>query len=743
MAIDLSQRLMAERRARLAAEHLLDQKQAELFAANQKLGLHARALSDEIVVTRNEVQVVRSDLEKANHAAGIAERRLWDSLETILDGFAVFGADNRLIVANRAYLSAFDGLEGVVPGIEYARILQLIIEEGIVDIGATDPADWQQMMLDRWTTSPIEPLVIELWNGQFIKLADKRSRDGDLVSLALNITGTIRYESELKEARTKAEVANRAKSSFLANMSHEIRTPMNGVVGMADLLTDTPLTEEQRLYVETIKNSGEALLVIINDVLDYSKIEAEKLTLHLDPFDLERAIHEVALLMQPIVQEKGIDLLVDFDMFLPTHYVGDQGRVRQILMNLVGNAVKFTGRGHVLIRVVGVEGDIPEERRVHITVEDTGIGIPEAMIDHIFGEFNQVEGENNRKFEGTGLGLAITKQLVALMNGEVWVDSQEGKGSCFGVRLKLPVAQDPAEITGSLPTHLKHALVVDDQGINRTILERQLLQLGIDVDTCRTASDALERPLHGYDVILADHRMAHLNGAGFIDTLRARGIDVPVLLLVSNPSDIAKTTIGDPLTFVLKKPVLRRDLFLRLQSLRAAEPVEKVAACAATGEQRAMRIMTAEDNRTNQLVFRNMVKTLDIDLVIANNGLEAVQQYTAFHPDLIFMDISMPEMDGKQATAEIRKLELAGNLARVPIVALTAHAMAGDDTQILAAGLDHYMTKPLRRADITAMILTHTPAQARPPDAPEPDSTANAGPSNLGVVALENPNVIL
>ncbi|MGO4914471.1 response regulator [Pseudogemmobacter sp. W21_MBD1_M6] len=740
MGIDLSQRLMAERRARLAAEHLLDQKQAELFAANQKLGLHARALSDEIVVTRNEVQVVRSDLEKANHAAGIAERRLWDSLETILDGFAVFGADNRLIAANRAYLSVFDGLEGVVPGIEYARILQLIVEEGIVDIGNTDPADWQRIMLNRWTTSPIEPLVIELWNGQFIKLADKRSRDGDMVSLALNITETIRYESELKEARTRAEVANRAKSAFLANMSHEIRTPMNGVVGMADLLTDTPLTEEQRLFVETIKNSGEALLVIINDVLDYSKIEAEKLTLHLDTFDLERTIHEVALLMQPAVQEKSIDLLVDFDMFLPTHYIGDQGRVRQILMNLMGNAVKFTSRGHVLIRVVGLEGDTPEERRVHITVEDTGIGIPETMIEHIFGEFNQVEGESNRKFEGTGLGLAITRQLVSLMSGEVWVDSQEGKGSCFGLRLRLPVALDSTEITGVLPEHLKHALVIDDQGINRTILERQLVQLGIRVDTCRTATEALDQPMKDYDLIIADHRTPDLNGLGFVAALRARGVDVPVLVLASNPLDTAVASAGDPRTFVLKKPVLRRDLFLKLQSLHASTPALRVGEQPVIGEKRAMRVMTAEDNRTNQLVFRKMVKSLDIDLVVANNGLEAVQQFTAFRPDLIFMDISMPEMDGKQATAEIRRLERAGNLGRVPIVALTAHAMAGDDAEILAAGLDYYMTKPLRRAEITAMILAHAPVSARPP---EPDSPTNAGPSNFGVVTQENPSVTL
>ena len=353
--MSLANKLSEERRARLAAERLLEQKQAELQAANRKLGKHAQQLTHEIVDARAQVETVRtevetvrnenarvkSDLNEANQKVELLERRLWHSIETIQDGFAFFDSDSRMIAANGAWLSIFDGLEAVQPGISYVEILQFCTEEGIVNIGDHTPSEWREKMLDRWQSPNPEPEVIRLWNGSYIKVFDQRGHGGDVVSLAMNITDTVRYEERLKDARAKAEAASRAKSSFLANMSHEIRTPMNGVVGMADLLKDTELTDEQLLYAETIKNSGEALLVIINDVLDYSKIEAEKLVLHSEPFDLERAVHEVIMLIQPTARDKEIDLLIDYDMFLPTQFTGDRGRIRQVITNLMGNAVKF------------------------------------------------------------------------------------------------------------------------------------------------------------------------------------------------------------------------------------------------------------------------------------------------------------------------------------------------------------------------------------------------------------------
>jgi signal transduction histidine kinase/DNA-binding response OmpR family regulator len=841
--MDMTERLAKERRARLAAERLLEQKSRELFAANEKLSLHARSLSDQIVEQRQvvksaltEAEILKGqnsqfvgDLDRAHTAAVMAERRLWDSINTIPDGFAVFDSSSKLVAANKAYLAAFRGTN-VAPGISYADILRLAAENGLVETGEEPPDGWCARMLARWDEdTPIDPIVVQFRSGVWARLVDQRARDGDMVSLALNITeemriwaaieampdgfvlfdreerllacnqryrdmfpdsaaamvpGTsfedlLRYglrnghvpeakgreedwlagrlaqmrnakgasecqladgrwiaehdhrtpdggrvglrrdvtaahdqQAALEAARAQAESANRAKSAFLANMSHEIRTPMNGVVGMAELLCDTGLTDEQRLFAETIRSSGEALLVIINDILDYSKIEAERLTLYPEPFDLERTIHEVTMLLQPRAREKGIDLLIDFDMFLPTRYVGDPGRLRQVLTNLLGNAVKFTEKGHVLIRVVGLE-DAPGHQQLHVTVEDTGIGIAPENLDHIFGEFNQVESESNRKFEGTGLGLAITQRLIERMEGAVWVDSEMGKGSCFGFRLSLPVAEDAA--APRRPISIRRALVVDDQFINRTILERQLAPCGIAVTLCRSGADALTALAAGpFDVVITDHDMPDMDGLALATRIRAQGLDVPIVLLSSGPANARGSAGAEHLAAILQKPILRAELYRHLQAISGEVEIEAPKAIAPMdpGTRRQMRVLTAEDNRTNQLVFQKMVRDLDIELVFANNGLEAVDLFQSFNPDMIFMDISMPEMDGRDAARAIRQLE--SGQSHVPIVALTAHAMDGDEEGILAAGIDRYMTKPLRKAAIAETLADFCPAEALP-----------------------------
>jgi signal transduction histidine kinase/CheY-like chemotaxis protein len=839
--MDLAERLAKERRSRLAAERLLVHKSRELFAANEKLGLHARSLSDQIVeqreVTREAVSEAQSlkgqnlkfvdDLSRAHTVAVMAERRLWESINAIDDGFAVFDASLSLVAANRAYEDTFRGA-GAQIGIPYRKLLQNMVAQGLFRI-ETEPDDWAAKMLARLESDVIEAVDLQLASGQWLRLHDQRAEGGDLVCLALDITeqkrtwaaieaipdGFVLFDREerllacneryreiyaksnealvpgakfqdilrfglsrgqhidaigreedwlserlaqhragrgtweqqlpdgrwiraidhptpdggrvglridftherereaaLLTAREAAEAANRAKSAFLANISHEIRTPMNGVVGMAELLCDTALTEDQRLFAETIRSSGEALLVIINDILDYSKIEAERLTLHPEPFDLERTIHEVAMLLQPRAREKGLDLIIDFDMFLPTRYIGDPGRLRQVLTNLVGNAVKFTAKGHVLIRAVGLEAE-PGERQLHVTVEDTGIGIPAEHLDHIFGEFNQVESESNRKFEGTGLGLAITQRLIERMNGAVWVDSEFGVGSCFGFRLSLPAAEDEVPVVA--PSAIRRALVVDDQFINRTILERQLIPCGIEVVLCRSGGEALQvlEKDTDFDVVITDYMMPEMNGVALARRIAEIGLAVPVVLLSSNPAK-AREDAGDfQLAAMLQKPLLRADLYRRLRALSASKP-ETLAADSTEvvepSEQRLMRVLAAEDNRTNQLVFQKMVRELAIDLVFANNGIEAVALFKSFRPDMIFMDISMPEMDGRQAATTIRALE-AGR-SHIPIVALTAHAMDGDSESILAAGIDKYMTKPLRKVAIIDALNEFHPAEA-------------------------------
>lgn len=755
--------LAEERRRRLAAERLLEVKQAELFAANRKLGQHARNLTDQIVETRAEVATVRdenkrvkSDLSAAQEKIQRVERRLWHSIETIKDGFAFFSPDFEMIMANPSYLAVFDGLEEIKPGVSYVTILQVLTDEGIVNTGSMRPADWRQYMIERMQLPDPPPEVIQLWNGQYIRLLDQRGPDGDIISLGLNITESVEYEKKLKAARQTAEIANRAKSAFLANMSHELRTPMNGVVGMADLLLESELDEEQELYVDTIKRSGEALLVIINDVLDYSKIEADRLELHPEPFDLEKAIYDVLTLLQASAQDKGISLLMDYEPGLTGNLVGDPGRIRQVLTNLIGNAVKFTAEGHVVVRVRGQPDENSETIRLRVSVCDTGIGIPEDQIDLIFGEFNQVENERNRQFDGTGLGLAITQRLVGMMGGRIWVTSEEGSGSEFSFEVDLkttgPALLEPPDMADAL----RHVLLVDGTNAEQNHLCQQLEQLGLRVTTCNTAENALTRLDDSVDLIMSDYDLPDRNGLSLAAEVRSAGHNGPVYVMCRNIGNARKNPDKDAANKLVQRPFVRSDLHHWLSDecfgkfavdkpapvlptfrhktgtsptaedtlpaddeVMAAEPSE---AAPEPVEPRKMRVLAAEDNKTNRLVFSKMVKSLDIDLEFACDGIEAVEAWKTSDPDLIFMDISMPRLDGKGAATKIRELE-EGSGTRVPIVALTAHAMAGDEKEILAAGLDHYMTKPLRKAEIVSRVLAHCPAGAVSP-VPEPDQEA-------------------
>lgn len=725
-------KLTSERRSRLTAERQLEHRTRELDQAlaqlqSTRLELHnlrqngrTSAIDEALrVAEAQNLQVrAREDVESAHQSAVMAERRLWDSINTLRDGFAVFNAKQELVIANQAYLGVFAGYAEVQPGVPYRRLLEILAIDGRIVLDQTAPQDWIEAMEDRWALDRIEPIIVTFARGDTARIHDRRARGGDIVSLVRDITEVERHAAELEEARRHAEAANRAKSAFLANMSHEIRTPMNGVVGMSELLCDTELSDEQRLYAETIRSSGEALLSIINDVLDFSKIEADKLTLFPEPFDLERCIHEILIMLQAGARKRSIDLLMDYDLFLPTRFMADPGRMRQVLTNLIGNAVKFTPTGHVLIRVVGVEGG-DGQHQLNVTVEDTGIGITPENIEGVFGEFAQVEDQANRKFEGTGLGLAITRRLIELMGGQIWVESEFGKGSCFGFTLTLPLAE-AAEQLPSDPIRLEHVLVADDHLVNRMILERQLSAQGLSVTLCATGKEAYTLIAAAennpnsprFDLLITDHEMPGLDGLDLTLKLRKGGFDLPVILLSSSPSVTKDHPAIPEIRAILQKPMLRHDLVRQLQLLSSPQIVEKPTAPAkraqapAPSSGRRMRILCAEDNRTNRLVFSKMVQGLAIDLSMAEDGRAAIDGFVTTHPDLIFMDISMPEMDGRAATREIR--QMPGG-AQIPIVALTAHAMASDREEILAAGLDHVMTKPLKKPQLIEMIKRYLP----------------------------------
>ncbi len=731
--MNIADKLVRERRARLAAEMLLDQKSRELRQANARLSDHARALSETVMEQRQDLAQVQterealrgrnthveSELERAHFALQQAQRRLWQALETIRDGFAVFDADMRLIIANGAYVAFFQGRCDLAVGQQYEHLIRMMARQAIVDLEGGDEHDWLNEMVARLMRPDIAPKVVKLADGRFMRFIDRRGEAGDLVCLVADITDVMHREADLEEARAKAESANRAKSAFLANMSHEIRTPMNGVVGMADLLCETALSDEQRLFAETIKSSGEALLTIINDVLDYSKAEADKLRLYPEPFDLERCLHEVMLLLQPSARDRGVDLILDYDLFLPTRFIADPGRMRQIATNLLGNAVKFTAEGHVLARVVGLERE-PGTFDLHVTIEDTGIGIAPEHVDHIFGEFNQVEDRTNRKFEGTGLGLAITRQLVVLMGGQIWVDSEPGKGSCFGFRIRVPAAEPLPEEPANQPVTLRHALIVDAAISGREILSRQLRGFGLEVTTCRSAMEAQGELSAGrtFDLVLADQDQGGGQGVMIATELRGAGLAAPILLYSASPMNVRSS--AGLVQGLLQKPILRSDLFRKLQGLSASHepgtPATQPSTLVQPASRRRMRILAAEDNRTNQLVFRKMVQDCDIDLHFARNGREAVELWGSLKPDLIFMDISMPETDGREATRQIRLAEAeAGRGEHVPIIAMTAHAMEGDSNAILAAGLDCYLAKPLKKTEIIGKIGSFCPKGARAP----------------------------
>ena len=551
----------------------------------------------------------------------------------------------------------------------------------------------------------------------------------------------VEARTQLVEDRATAQAVARAKSEFLASMSHEIRTPLNGVVGMSGLLLDTPLSPMQRDYAETLRRSAESLLLIINDILDYSKIEAGQLQLEQAPFDLEVVLKDVADLVAAAAQAKGVELAIRVAPDTPRHVVGDVSRIRQVLTNLAGNAVKFTHAGHVLLEV---SCEAPEDGRVRLrfAVQDTGIGIPADKLEHIFERFTQADASTTRRYGGTGLGLAISKQLVELMGGKIRVASELGAGSTFSFRLVLPVAEPPPE--RAVPTLAgTRALVVDDRAVNRRVLEEQLAGWRMRAGTAASAAEALEalrrarEEADPYEIALLDYQLPDRDGLSLAQELRANPAFAGVVLLMLSSVGVRPAEDGaGPVDAWLVKPVRPSVLYNALVNAVARRaggrapptgPAEPPAA--AVLPRLSARVLVAEDNPVNQKVILALLEKLGCRADLASNGSEAVEMLDRFRYDVVLMDCEMPEMDGFQATAEIRRRERDGaGWRRVPIVALTAYAMAGDRERCLAAGMDEYLSKPVRERELATTLAsvagsqpTTAPAAAAPSGEPACD----------------------
>ena len=527
----------------------------------------------------------------------------------------------------------------------------------------------------------------------------------------------------LEHKTRAAEQATAAKSQFLASMSHEIRTPMNGVLGMTELLLDTGLSETQRRYAQNIRNSADALLAIINDILDFSKIEAGKLELESIDFELREVIEEGVELLAERAQTKGLELMCRIEEDVPAMLRGDPGRLRQILINLLGNAVKFTAAGEVEVSVrCEASSLLPADRRlVRIAVRDTGIGIGAAERARLFQSFSQADGSTTRRFGGTGLGLAISKQLAELMGGEIDVDSTPGTGSTFWFTVCLELASSHEQSSADkAPLAGRSAIVIDDNATNRAILEHYVSAIGMRASSAANAEAGLDamRAAAGrdapFDVALIDMKMPGMSGMELAQTIRAnRALDNTRLVLLTSLSSpqLADSARKSGFIACLAKPVRRAELVaLVARSLgsdtgtgeRAALAAPKPAALSA---KLGARVLLVEDNRMNQEIGAAMLRKLGCTVDIVDNGRRGVEAALAQRYDVVLMDCQMPEMDGFAATAAIRarEAELGRELAsagqpvrRMPIVALTANAMEGDRERCLAAGMDDYLSKPFK-----------------------------------------------
>jgi PAS domain S-box-containing protein len=653
-------------------------------------------------------------------------------METCADPFVVYDNQGRATYLNPAFTEVFGWTAEEVLG----RRIDFVPKESVAETQQAIQAVMRGEGLTRFESRRFtkDGKVLDVRIGGALFRDDSGAPEGIVVNLN-DITAQKRMLAELEIARKDAEDANRAKSEFLANMSHEIRTPMNGIIGMTELALGTDLTAEQREYLEMAKMSADSLLALINDILDFSKIEAGKLELEAIDFNLRNTLENAADTLALKAHDKGLELACHIRSEVPTELKGDPGRLRQVIVNLAGNAIKFTERGEVVIRVE-MEAEPGDAAQLHFMIADTGVGIPPERADLIFESFQQVDGSTTRKYGGTGLGLSISRQLVGLMGGKIWVESPAdfslddrfagmreastshspgGPGSIFHFTARFEPGRSQSAATlrlglqdlAGLPV-----LVVDDNYTNRMLLLEMLTAWGLVPEAAVDGKEALamsEKAFQSgrpYRLVLLDMQMPEMDGFHAAELLKATpcGADMKIIMIssVGQRGDSVRCKAAG-ISGYLTKPVkqsLLMDAILMTMGLSVDGSTQVVTRHTVYEARDRLNILLAEDNVVNQTLAIKLLEARGHKVILANNGKEAVDAFQKGDIDLILMDIQMPEMDGFEATGHIRTLEQqsAGNrqpATRLPIVAMTAHAMKGDREKCLVAGMDDYVTKPI------------------------------------------------